>query len=78
MGAFCSVDEGRVNLVVGATKDIAPSRIQAGDVLKSFAEKVGGKGGGKPSLARGGGSQPEKLSEAMEALPDIIRKCLGS
>ena len=78
VGAFCSVDEDRVNLVVGATKDIAPSRIRAGDVLKSFAEKVGGKGGGKPSLARGGGSQPEKLSEAMNALPDIIRKCLGS
>jgi alanyl-tRNA synthetase len=77
LGAFCSVVDGKVNLVIGATEDIAPSRIKAGDVLKSFAEKVGGKGGGKPTLARGGGNQPEKLAEAMDSLPEIVRECLG-
>ena len=74
LGVFCSVEGGKVNLIVGATSDIATTRISANDVLREMAGLVGGKGGGKPILARGGGTQPEKLQEALAAVPGIIEK----
>ena len=76
IGVFCSVADGKVNMIVGVTPDLAGGRISAGDILKDAAAIVGGKGGGKPVLARGGGSQPEKLDEALAAVPGIIEKHL--
>ena len=76
LGVFASVVDGKVNLIVGATADIAPSRIDAGAVLRETAALIGGKGGGKPVLARGGGSDPAKLPEALAAVPAIVEKLL--
>ncbi len=75
VGLFYSVQGEKVNLVVGATSDVAPSRLLAGDVLKETAAIVGGKGGGKPTLARGGGTKPDKLNEALQAFPAIVENC---
>ena len=78
VGVFYGVADGKVNLVVGVTEDIAPSRLKAADVLKPLAAIIGGKGGGKPTLARGGGTQPEKLAEAIESVPKIIGDLLAN
>jgi alanyl-tRNA synthetase len=72
LGVFCGTAEGKVNLVVGVTDDIAGKRVKAGDVLNALAGLVGGKGGGRPNLARGGGSEPEKLDEALAQLPQLL------
>jgi alanyl-tRNA synthetase len=41
------------------------ARVQAGKIIQAIAPLVGGKGGGKPDNARGGGKDPAKLEEAL-------------
>jgi len=67
--------EGKVSLVVRTSPDLL-KRVPAGQVIKELAPMVGGRGGGKPDLAEGGGSQPEKLTEALEASYGVIERLL--
>jgi alanyl-tRNA synthetase len=68
--------EGKVSLVVRTSPDLL-KRVPAGQVIKELAPMVGGRGGGKPDLAEGGGSQPEKLTEALEASYGVIERLLS-
>ncbi|MDQ1637092.1 MAG: alanyl-tRNA synthetase [Pyrinomonadaceae bacterium] len=68
--------EGKVSLIVRTSNDLT-SKVPAGKVIKELAPIVGGKGGGKADMAEGGGAQPEKLSEALEASYAIVEKILG-
>jgi len=72
-----TVQGEKISLVAGVTKD-ATDRIKAGDLLKSVAEQVGGKGGGRPDMAQGGGSQPEKLQAALESVTGWVKGQIGS
>jgi alanyl-tRNA synthetase len=67
--------EGKVSLIVRTSSDLT-KRIPAGQVIKELAPMVGGRGGGKPDMAEGGGSQPEKLTEALEASYGVVEKLL--
>ena len=67
-----SIDEGKVNLAVGVSKDIV-SRIRAGDLIHSIATVVGGKGGGRPDFAQAGGSEQDKIDQALELASDLIK-----
>ena len=60
--------EGKFPLAAGVTKDLT-AKVKAGDLLKMVAEQVGGKGGGRPDFAQGGGSQPEQLPTALDSIP---------
>jgi alanyl-tRNA synthetase len=71
-----SVDDGKVRLAAGVTKNNT-DRIRAGDLIKPVAEKVGGKGGGRPDFAQAGGSKPEALDEALGAVPDWVAEQLA-
>jgi alanyl-tRNA synthetase len=62
---------GKANLLVAVTKNLSGS-IKAGDIVKQIAPLVGGSGGGKPELAQAGGSQPEKLDEALASVAAIL------
>ena len=62
---FGTSSEDKVALVCGVTKDLT-DRVRAGDVLAEAAPVVGGKGGGRPDMAQGGGNQPENLDEALK------------
>ena len=64
-------NKGKVMLICMVTKDLA-NRFKAGDIIKQLSGVVGGKGGGRPDMAQGGGSQPERLAEALGALETII------
>jgi alanyl-tRNA synthetase len=68
--------DGKVSLIVRTSPDLL-KRVPAGQVIKELAPIVGGKGGGKPDMAEGGGSQPEKLAEALEASYGVIAKLLS-
>ena len=68
--------EGKVSLIVRTSSDLT-KRVPAGQVIKELAPIVGGKGGGKPDMAEGGGSQPEKLAEALEASYGVVERLLG-
>jgi alanyl-tRNA synthetase len=59
-----SANDGKVALIVGVTKDLT-GRVQAGKILPAIAQKVGGKGGGRPDLAEGGGENPAQLDAAL-------------
>jgi alanyl-tRNA synthetase len=68
--------EGKVSLIVRTSADLT-GKVPAGQVIKELAPIVGGKGGGKADMAEGGGSQPEKLSEALEASYAIVERLLA-
>ena len=68
--------DGKVSLIVRTSDDLT-SRVPAGKVIKELAPIVGGKGGGKPDMAEGGGALPEKLGEALDASYSVIEKLLG-
>jgi alanyl-tRNA synthetase len=68
--------EGKVSLIVRTSPDLL-KRVPAGQVIKELAPIVGGRGGGKPDMAEGGGNQPEKLAEALEASYAVIERLLG-
>ena len=67
--------EGKVSFIVRVSEDLT-DKIRAGNIIKEIAPIVGGRGGGKPDMAEGGGSEPEKLSEAIDASYGIIEKML--
>ena len=54
-----------------------PIPVPAGQVIKELAPLVGGKGGGKPDMAEGGGNHPEKLGEALEASYAVIERLVS-
>ena len=66
-----AADAAKANLLVAVTSDLA-SRWKAGDIIKAIAPIVGGNGGGKPELAQAGGSKPENLAEALDAVFQIV------
>jgi alanyl-tRNA synthetase len=64
--------EGKVSLVAGVTRELT-DRLKAGDLIKAVAEKVGGKGGGRPDMAQAGGSNPAGLPDALALVPAWVR-----
>ncbi len=70
-------NDGKASLIVRTSDDLT-KRVPAGLVIKELAPIVGGKGGGKADMAEGGGNQPEKLAEALEASYGVIERMLGS
>ena len=63
---------GKVTLVAGVTPDQS-GRLPAGELVGAVAARVGGRGGGRPEMAQGGGDRPEELDAALAAVPDWVR-----
>ena len=63
--------EGKVSLLAAVTPDLV-ERVRAGDLVKRVAPLVGGSGGGRADFAQAGGKDPERLSEALAAIPEIV------
>ena len=70
-------DEGKAGIIVRVSDDLK-EKVRAGNVIKEIVPIVGGKGGGRPDMAEGGGSEPEKLPEALEASYKVIETFLSS
>ena len=71
-----SAGDGNVSLIAGVTKDLT-SRIQAGKVVGAVAEKVGGKGGGRPDLAEAGGKDAAALDSALDSVYKVVESLLN-
>jgi len=65
---LATVDSDKVMLVAGVTKDLV-DRIPANQLINVVAEKVGGKGGGRPDMAQAGGSRPAELDSSLALVP---------
>ena len=73
---LAAVEGDKISLVAGVTKDLT-DRVRAGDVMKEFAGRVGGKGGGRPDMAQGGGTDVSALKPALADLPEWVSERLG-
>ena len=65
------VSGDKISLVAGVTKDLT-KQYQAGKILNHVAQQVGGKGGGRPDMAQGGGTDPSKLAGALASVKDLL------
>ncbi|MCX8118055.1 MAG: alanine--tRNA ligase [Desulfobacterota bacterium] len=66
-----SANEGKASLLMGITDDLT-SRFKANDLIKKVAHHVGGTGGGRPDFAQAGGSEPQKLDQALRSIDDLL------
>jgi alanyl-tRNA synthetase len=74
---LAAVNEGKVALAAGVTKDLT-GRVKAGDLMKEFAQRLGGKGGGRPDMAQGGGTDVDALPDVLKAVPAWVESNLAS
>ena len=72
---LAAVEGDKISLVAGVSKD-ATDRIRAGDIMKEFAGRLGGKGGGRPDMAQGGGNDVAGLTAAVAAFPGWVAENL--
>ncbi|MBP9663560.1 MAG: alanine--tRNA ligase [Pyrinomonadaceae bacterium] len=70
------IDEGKVGIIVRVSADLT-SKVKAGDIIREIAPIVGGRGGGKPDMAEGGGTEPAKLADAIDAAYGFVEKALS-
>jgi len=61
----------KVSLISSVTKNLT-DKYQAGTILNHVASQIGGKGGGRADMAQGGGTEPEKLTDALNSVKDLI------
>jgi alanyl-tRNA synthetase len=65
----------KVVLIAGVTQDQV-AKVKAGDLVNVVAQKVGGRGGGRPDLAQAGGNDPARLDEALAAVAPWVEATL--
>ncbi|HSS39190.1 MAG TPA: DHHA1 domain-containing protein [Polyangia bacterium] len=69
---LAGVEGDKIALVSMVTPDLT-GKYNAGKIVGEVAKAVGGKGGGRPDMAQGGGSQPELLDGALARVYDMVR-----
>ncbi|MBZ4645555.1 MAG: alanyl-tRNA synthetase [Clostridia bacterium] len=72
--ALATGNEGKVNFVVMATKDVVAKGIHAGNIIKEVAKTAGGGGGGRPDMAQAGGKDVSKIDEALNKVIGLIEQ----
>lgn len=65
----------KVSVAAGVSKDLT-GRVKAGDLVRELAGQLGGKGGGRPDMAQGGGSNVAAIPAALEAVPALVAGAL--
>ncbi len=70
-------DDGKVGLIAAASDDLVKKGVHAGKLVGQVAAVVGGKGGGKPTMAQAGGKEPAKLPEALQLAQKLVKEQLG-
>jgi alanyl-tRNA synthetase len=73
---LASAQDGKVSLVAGVL-GAAQSKLKAGEVLGHIATQIGGKGGGRPDFAQGGGEDGPALNQALSGLNAWLEAKLG-
>jgi alanyl-tRNA synthetase len=68
---LATVRDEKVSLIAGVTADLT-GKIKAGELVNFVAQQVGGKGGGRPDMAQAGGTEPERLTGALESVAGWI------
>jgi alanyl-tRNA synthetase len=66
------VNDGKISLLAKVTPDLVKRGFHAGNLVREVARMTGGGGGGRPDFAQAGGKNPEKLQEALDAVPRLV------
>ena len=74
---LATVNDGKITFLACCGKNAVEKGVKAGDIIKTIAPICGGKGGGKPDSAMGGGSDLLKLDDAMAAVDNFVASKLG-
>jgi alanyl-tRNA synthetase len=72
---LASVEDGKVALITGVTKDLI-HRLHAGKIVQELAKMVGGSGGGRPDLAEAGGKDTSGIESALRTVYPLIERSL--
>jgi len=73
--ALGMLDDGKVALIAGVTKDLT-AKVHAGKLIQALAKQVGGSGGGRPDLAEAGGKDTSALKSALQSVPGLLEPLL--
>lgn len=73
-----SVIDERPMVVVMVTKDLTGAGLNAGNIAKAIAGKMGGGGGGSPVVAQAGGKDAEQLEAALESAQEVVEAALAT
>jgi alanyl-tRNA synthetase len=73
--ALGTVDDGKVALIAGVTKDLT-AKVHAGKLIQALAKMVGGSGGGRPDLAEAGGKDTLALKSTLSTIPALLEPLL--
>ena len=73
---LAAVNDDRIALTAGVTADLT-DQVKAGDLMKEFAGRLGGKGGGRPDMAQGGGSDVAALAATLRDVPGWVEARLS-
>ena len=77
VGVLASVNGEKITFLAVCGKDAVSRGIKAGDLVRNVCAVCGGKGGGKPDSAMGGGTDLLKLDDALAAVDDFVASKLG-
>ena len=73
---LAAVNDNKIALTAGVTSDLT-DQVRAGDLMKEFAGRLGGKGGGRPDMAQGGGSDVAALAATLQDVPGWVEARLS-
>jgi alanyl-tRNA synthetase len=73
--ALGTVEDGKVALIAGVTKDLT-AKVHAGKLIQALAKMVGGSGGGRPDLAEAGGKDTLALKSTLSTIPALLEPLL--
>ncbi len=68
-------EDGKVALIAGVTKDLT-AKVHAGKLIQTLSQQVGGRGGGRPDLAEGGGEDTKALNSTLGGVPALLEPLL--
>jgi alanyl-tRNA synthetase len=71
---LASIHENKPSVLVVVPQYWADKGYNAGKIANEMAKKMGGGGGGKPTMAQAGGKDPSKIEEALEKARDMIKQ----
>ena len=77
VAVLSAVNDGKITFLAVCGKDAVSRGVKAGDLVRSVAAICGGKGGGKPDSAMGGGVDLLKLDDALATVDDFVAQTLG-
>lgn len=74
---LASSQDGRVNFIATATKDLVSKGVHCGNLIKETAKVAGGGGGGRPNMAQAGGKDPDKIGDALVIAKETLESQLN-